>query len=76
MVQGVANRDIKLENTLLLQGSPPVIKLCDFGYSKASPLHAQLLAWPCASLACLLQLHAGSVHLLSAAQASTAGPEC
>ena len=32
--QGVANRDIKLENTLLLQGSPPVIKLCDFGYSK------------------------------------------
>ena len=33
-MQGVANRDIKLENTLLLQGSPPVIKLCDFGYSK------------------------------------------
>ena len=34
IVQGVANRDIKLENTLLLQGTPPVIKLCDFGYSK------------------------------------------
>lgn len=31
---GVANRDIKLENTLL-DGSPkPLIKLCDFGYSK------------------------------------------
>jgi serine/threonine-protein kinase SRK2 len=32
--QGVANRDIKLENTLL-DGSPrPLIKICDFGYSK------------------------------------------
>ncbi|KDD76995.1 protein kinase [Helicosporidium sp. ATCC 50920] len=31
---GVANRDIKLENTLL-DGSPrPLIKICDFGYSK------------------------------------------
>lgn len=29
---GVANRDIKLENTLL-DGSPrPLIKICDFGY--------------------------------------------
>ena len=33
-VQGVANRDIKLENTLL-DGSPrPLVKICDFGYSK------------------------------------------
>ena len=33
-MQGVANRDIKLENTLL-EGSPrPLIKICDFGYSK------------------------------------------
>lgn len=33
-MQGVANRDIKLENTLL-DGSPrPLIKICDFGYSK------------------------------------------
>lgn len=31
---GVASRDIKLENTLL-DGSPrPLIKICDFGYSK------------------------------------------
>ena len=31
---GVANRDIKLENTLL-DGSPrPLVKLCDFGFSK------------------------------------------
>lgn len=31
---GVANRDIKLENTLL-DGSPkPLVKICDFGYSK------------------------------------------
>ncbi len=35
-VQGVANRDIKLENTLL-DGSPrPLLKICDFGYSKVS----------------------------------------
>ena len=34
LLQGVANRDIKLENTLL-DGSPrPLIKICDFGYSK------------------------------------------
>ncbi len=33
--QGVASRDIKLENTLL-DGSPrPLLKICDFGYSKA-----------------------------------------
>ena len=34
----MANRDIKLENTLLARRSPPVLKLCDFGYSKV--LHA------------------------------------
>ena len=34
VVQGVASRDIKLENTLL-DGSPrPLLKICDFGYSK------------------------------------------
>ena len=34
--QGVASRDIKLENTLL-DGSPrPLLKICDFGYSKVS----------------------------------------
>jgi serine/threonine protein kinase len=32
---GIANRDIKLENTLLMDVSnQPVLKLCDFGYSK------------------------------------------
>lgn len=32
---GIANRDIKLENTLLMDTSDkPVLKLCDFGYSK------------------------------------------
>lgn len=32
---GIANRDIKLENTLLSDRSAwPVLKLCDFGYSK------------------------------------------
>ncbi len=32
---GIANRDIKLENTLLMDESErPVLKLCDFGYSK------------------------------------------
>ena len=33
-MQGVANRDIKLENTLLDGTTRPLIKICDFGYSK------------------------------------------
>ena len=33
--KGVANRDIKLENVLLHSGNRlPLVKLCDFGYSK------------------------------------------
>lgn len=33
--KGVANRDIKLENILLTEGEfLPILKLCDFGYSK------------------------------------------
>lgn len=41
--QGVANRDIKLENTLL-DGSPrPLLKICDFGYSKVCGLLAKPL---------------------------------
>ncbi len=32
-VQGVCHWDLKLEN-LLLEGNPPVLKICDFGYSK------------------------------------------
>ena len=35
-VQGVANRDIKLENTLLDGTARPLIKICDFGYSKVN----------------------------------------
>ncbi|CAD7697206.1 unnamed protein product [Ostreobium quekettii] len=31
---GVANRDIKLENTLLDGSLRPLLKICDFGYSK------------------------------------------
>ena len=41
--QGVANRDVKLENTLLVSTARPLIKLCDFGYSKVRPPHALLL---------------------------------
>ena len=53
LLQGVANRDIKLENTLL-QGFPrPLIKICDFGYSKAgrrcSPLTLHSSMVVCAS---------------------------
>ena len=33
-VQGVVNRDIKLENTLLDGSKRPLLKICDFGYSK------------------------------------------
>ncbi|XVF59486.1 hypothetical protein PTKIN_Ptkin07bG0279700 [Pterospermum kingtungense] len=36
----VCHRDLKLENTLL-DGSPPRLKICDFGYSKSSVLHSQ-----------------------------------
>ncbi len=37
-MQGVANRDLKLENLLLdrdgSDGTRPLLKICDFGYSK------------------------------------------
>ena len=41
---GIANRDIKLDNILLHgPGSRPVVKICDFGYSKdeVAGLHLQ-----------------------------------
>lgn len=41
--KGVVNRDIKLENTLLqmVAGLPlPLLKICDFGYSKAHHMSA------------------------------------
>jgi len=31
---GIMSRDIKLENTLLDDGQWPLLKICDFGYSK------------------------------------------
>ena len=34
--QGVANRDIKLENVLIDSSPRPLIKICDFGYSKVN----------------------------------------
>ena len=38
LVQGIANRDLKLENLLLdrdgRDGTRPLLKICDFGYSK------------------------------------------
>jgi len=33
--KGVVNRDIKLENSLLTNHVKPLLKLCDFGYSKS-----------------------------------------
>ena len=36
-LKGVANRDLKLENLLVDQdvgGKKPLLKICDFGYSK------------------------------------------
>ena len=40
-MQGVANRDLKLENLLLdrdgSDGTRPLLKICDFGYSKVRP---------------------------------------
>eukprot|EP01023_Acetabularia_acetabulum_P053797 TRINITY_DN6035_c0_g2_i1.p1 TRINITY_DN6035_c0_g2~~TRINITY_DN6035_c0_g2_i1.p1 ORF type:complete len:347 (+),score=61.00 TRINITY_DN6035_c0_g2_i1:322-1362(+) len=38
---GVVNRDIKLENTLLDGSKKPLLKLCDFGYSKSEILDSQ-----------------------------------
>lgn len=32
----MANRDIKLENALLDANPRPLLKICDFGYSKVS----------------------------------------
>ena len=46
-LQGVANRDIKLENTLLDSTTRPLIKICDFGYSKVRPTLAALAAHSC-----------------------------
>ncbi|GKC22858.1 serine/threonine-protein kinase SRK2I, partial [Tanacetum coccineum] len=40
-LQQVCHRDLKLENTLI-DGSPtPLLKICDFGYSKSYVMHSQ-----------------------------------
>jgi serine/threonine protein kinase len=41
VLQGVVNRDIKLENALLDKSARPLVKLCDFGYSKHTQEHSQ-----------------------------------
>eukprot|EP01025_Chloroclados_australasicus_P025094 TRINITY_DN2508_c0_g2_i1.p1 TRINITY_DN2508_c0_g2~~TRINITY_DN2508_c0_g2_i1.p1 ORF type:complete len:355 (-),score=41.31 TRINITY_DN2508_c0_g2_i1:3034-4098(-) len=38
---GIVNRDIKLENTLLDGSKKPLLKLCDFGYSKNESMDSQ-----------------------------------
>ena len=43
--QGVANRDIKLENVLIDSSPRPLIKICDFGYSKVGQSLRIKLAW-------------------------------
>lgn len=37
---GVCSRDIKLENTLLDNSPRPLVKLCDFGFSKDANYHS------------------------------------
>ena len=47
MQMGIANRDIKLENALLMDSSErPLLKLCDFGYSK-DELYASMCKTMC-----------------------------
>ena len=36
ILQGFASRDIKLDNVLLDGSRRPLMKLCDFGYSKVN----------------------------------------
>jgi serine/threonine protein kinase len=49
LLQGVVNRDIKLENTLIdptLNEDAPTIKICDFGLSKDEKVRGVTLASP------------------------------
>lgn len=32
--KNVAHRDLKLDNTLLDEHDPPIVKICDFGFAK------------------------------------------
>jgi len=42
----VAHRDLKLDNTLVDENDPPLVKICDFGFSKIfgskSKMHSQI----------------------------------
>jgi serine/threonine-protein kinase SRK2 len=38
---GVVSRDIKLENTLLDGSRKPMLKVCDFGFSKHTQMDSQ-----------------------------------
>ena len=61
---GVANRDIKLENTLLMDLSDkPVLKLCDFGYSK-DELCASISKTMCGEGCTFRPLCLSSVHFV------------
>jgi serine/threonine protein kinase len=54
----VVNRDIKLENTLLDSSPRPLVKICDFGYSKVTT--GCCLGRPARQLAMLLCLLASA----------------
>lgn len=48
--QGVVNRDIKLENTLLDSSPRPLVKICDFGYSKVRAGQEPVAGWRAAAI--------------------------
>lgn len=51
IMQGVCHRDLKLENVLLAGDHAPLVKICDFGYSKVRSVKC------CAWLEFFLQGH-------------------
>ena len=68
---GIANRDIKLENTLLMDLSEkPVLKLCDFGYSK-DELCASISKTMCGKLSRLISSNNTSMTSLTTVCPST-----
>jgi serine/threonine protein kinase len=46
-LQGISSRDLKLENLLLdrdgSDGTHPLLKICDFGYSKVPTIYLTLI---------------------------------
>jgi serine/threonine protein kinase len=63
--QGVVNRDIKLENTLLDSSPRPLVKICDFGYSKVCRGHASVQQLPKQAAG---RGNAGGAHRVCSAQ--------